>query len=176
MPNWENSGFNSFRLSQAQILRGLYHSRNIDYAFMIWEDFVYQVEHKNHKKSNEMNTKAYKEYYACATREAAPKPKVSARRKRSGSDTSITPPTAITTPTTTIAVTPRLTAAAKGKQPAKAKSPSGPSELAKTEAQQLKIILRRSRQETYISQLGGSGTDEGTGSKPGVPDVPFDDS
>nr|GFC17606.1 hypothetical protein [Tanacetum cinerariifolium] len=28
------------------------------------------------------NTKAYKEYYACATREAAPKPKASARRKR----------------------------------------------------------------------------------------------
>nr|GEW26049.1 hypothetical protein [Tanacetum cinerariifolium] len=113
------------------------------------EDFVYQVEHKNQKKSNEMyyprftkviihhfmtkkpsiprrnkvnwhyvrddilfstikvvsrhqntqqysailpieltndeirNTKAYKEYYACTTREAAPKPKASARRKRS---------------------------------------------------------------------------------------------
>nr|GFB71989.1 hypothetical protein [Tanacetum cinerariifolium] len=61
------------------------------------------------------NTKAYKEYYACATREAAPKPKASAKRKRSGSDTSITPPTAITTLTTTGAVTLRLTAAAKGK-------------------------------------------------------------
>nr|GEY20552.1 hypothetical protein [Tanacetum cinerariifolium] len=48
------------------------------------------------------NTKAYKEYYACATGEAAPKPKKSARRKKSGSDTSITPPTAITTPTTTL--------------------------------------------------------------------------
>nr|GFD53976.1 hypothetical protein [Tanacetum cinerariifolium] len=64
-------------------------------------------------------TKAYKEYYACATGEAAPKPKASARRKRSGSDTSITPPTAITTPTVATAL--RLTAAAKGKQPAKAK-------------------------------------------------------
>nr|GEV89292.1 hypothetical protein [Tanacetum cinerariifolium] len=189
----KSSGFNSFRLSQAQILWGLYHRRNIDNAFLIWENFVYQAEHKNHKKSNEMyyprftkviihhfmskdlsiprrnkvnwhyvrddmifstikvvsrhqntqqygvmlpieltndeirNTKAYKEYYACTTREAAPKPKASARRKRSGSDTSITPPTAITTSTTTIA-------------------------------------------------LGGSGTDEGTGSKTGVSDVPFDDS
>nr|GEZ75330.1 hypothetical protein [Tanacetum cinerariifolium] len=36
------SGFDSFRLSQAQILWGLYHSRNIDYAFLILEDFVYQ--------------------------------------------------------------------------------------------------------------------------------------
>nr|GFC68243.1 hypothetical protein [Tanacetum cinerariifolium] len=43
--------------------------------------------------------------------------------KRSGSDTSITPPTAIPTPITTVAIAPRLTAAAKGKQPAKAKSP-----------------------------------------------------
>nr|GEX37437.1 hypothetical protein [Tanacetum cinerariifolium] len=68
-------------------------------------------------------------------REAAPKPKASEKRKRSGSDTSITPPTAITTPTTTIAITPRLTAAANGKQPAKAKSPSDPSELARAEAQ-----------------------------------------
>nr|GEX74341.1 hypothetical protein [Tanacetum cinerariifolium] len=32
------------------------------------------------------NTKAYKEYYACATGEAAPKPKTSARRKRSDTD------------------------------------------------------------------------------------------
>nr|GFA53938.1 hypothetical protein [Tanacetum cinerariifolium] len=68
------------------------------------------------------NTKAYKEYYACATREAAPKLKASARRKRSGSDTSITPPTAITTPTTTVAIAPRLTAAAKGKQQPKPKA------------------------------------------------------
>nr|GFD51366.1 hypothetical protein [Tanacetum cinerariifolium] len=59
------------------------------------------------------NTKAYKEYYACATREAAPKPKASARRKRSNSDTSITPPTAIPTPITTVAAAPRLTAVQK---------------------------------------------------------------
>nr|GFC99743.1 hypothetical protein [Tanacetum cinerariifolium] len=73
----------------------------------------------------------------------------------------------------TIAATPKLTAAAKGKQPAKAKSPSDPSELTRTEAQQLKIVLRRSRQKTHISQHG---TDKGTGSKPGVPDIPSDDS
>nr|GFD48665.1 hypothetical protein [Tanacetum cinerariifolium] len=122
------------------------------------------------------NTKAYKEYYACATGEAAPKPKATARRKRSDSDTSITPLTAIPTPITTIVAAPRLTATVKGKQPAKAKSPSDPSEAARTEAEQLKIVLRRSRQETQISQHGGSSTDEGTGSKPGVLDVPSDDS
>nr|GFB88200.1 hypothetical protein [Tanacetum cinerariifolium] len=84
------------------------------------------------------NTKAYKEYYACATGEAAPKPKASARRKRGGSASSTTPPTLIATPTpiTTIVATPRLTAAAKGKQPAKATSPTDPSEIERTEAKQ----------------------------------------
>nr|GFC46442.1 hypothetical protein [Tanacetum cinerariifolium] len=203
----KSTGFDSLRLSQAQILWGLYHKRNVDYAFLIWEDLVYQVEHKNQKKSNEMyyprftkviihhfitkkpsilrrnivnwhyvrddipfstikvvvsrhqntqeygailpieltnedirNTRAYKEYYACATGEATPKPKASARRKRGGSDSSTTPPTVVASPTpiTTVAAAPR--------------------------------------QETHISQHGGSGTDERTGSKPGVPDVPSDDS
>nr|GEW71718.1 hypothetical protein [Tanacetum cinerariifolium] len=217
----KTSGYDSLRLSQAQILCGLYHKRNVGYAFLIWEDFVYQVEHKNHKKSNEMyyprftkviihhfmlkdlsiprrnkvnwhyvrddfmfstiklvskhqttqqfgvmlpieltneeiwNSKAYKEYYAIATGEAAPNPKASVRRTSGDSNTSITPPTAIATPRPTAAATLRLTAATKGKQIArapKAKSLSAPSEP------------------------GGSGTDEGTGSKPRVPDVPTDES
>nr|GEX95789.1 retrovirus-related Pol polyprotein from transposon TNT 1-94 [Tanacetum cinerariifolium] len=228
----KTSGYDSLRLSQAQILWGLYHKRNVDYAFLIWEDFVYQVEHKNHKKSNEMyyprfikviihhfmskdlsiprrkkvnwhyvrddfmfstiklvsrhqttqqfgvmlpieltneeirNSKAYKEYYAIATGEAAPKPKSSARRTRGGFDTSITPPTATTTPRPTAVAPPRLTAAAKGKQTAKApkaKSLSALSEVDMTEAQQLKLATRLSMQQSHISQPGGSSTDEGTG-------------
>nr|GFA05384.1 hypothetical protein [Tanacetum cinerariifolium] len=182
--------FFSLRLSQAQILLGLYHRRNVDFAFLIWEDLVYQVEHKNQKKSNEMyyprftkviihhfmtknpsiprrnrvnchyvrddvlfstikvvsrhqttqqygailpielttedikNTKSYKEYYACATGEATPKPKASARKKKGGSAASTTPPTLISTPTptTTVVATPRLSAAAKGKQPTRARN------------------------------------------------------
>nr|GEW55586.1 hypothetical protein [Tanacetum cinerariifolium] len=33
---------------------GLYHKRNVDFAYLMWEDFVYQVEHKDTKKSNEI--------------------------------------------------------------------------------------------------------------------------
>nr|GEZ72390.1 hypothetical protein [Tanacetum cinerariifolium] len=80
------------------------------------------------------NTAAYKEYYACATGVASPKPKASARKKRGDSDTSLTSPIATPTPITT--ATP----------------------------------------ETHISQHGGSSTNEGTGSKPGVPDVQSDES
>nr|GEZ39942.1 hypothetical protein [Tanacetum cinerariifolium] len=124
------------------------------------------------------NTKAYKEYYACATREAAPKPKASARKKKGGSASSTTPPTPIATPTptTTVVAAPRLSAAAKGKQPAIERNPTEPSDVERTEAEQLKIVLRRSRQETHISQQRGSGTDEGICSRPGVLDVPSDDS
>nr|GFC15734.1 hypothetical protein [Tanacetum cinerariifolium] len=63
-------------------------------------------------KQNIKNTKAYKEYYACATGEAAPKPKASARRKKGGSDSSTTPPTAVASPRpiTTVAAASRLTA------------------------------------------------------------------
>ncbi|GJS25212.1 hypothetical protein Tco_0453844 [Tanacetum coccineum] len=32
---------------------GMYHKKNVDYAYLLWEDFVYQVENKNVKKSNE---------------------------------------------------------------------------------------------------------------------------
>nr|GFB41406.1 hypothetical protein [Tanacetum cinerariifolium] len=50
----KSSGYDSLRLSQAQILWGLNHKGNVDYAYLMWEDFVYQVKHKGHKKSNEM--------------------------------------------------------------------------------------------------------------------------
>nr|GEW19913.1 hypothetical protein [Tanacetum cinerariifolium] len=65
---------------------------------------------------NIRNTKAYKEYYACATREVAPKPKASARKKKGGSASSTTSPTPIATltPTTTVVAAPRLSAVAKG--------------------------------------------------------------
>nr|GEX62537.1 hypothetical protein [Tanacetum cinerariifolium] len=117
------------------------------------------------------NTNAYKEYYAIATRAAPPKPKASTRRTRNSFDTSITPPTATASP--------KLTASAKGKQTAKAsksKSLSALSKVAMTKAQQLKLVTKRSMQQIHISQASGSGTDEGTGSIPGVPDAPSDES
>nr|GFC78698.1 hypothetical protein [Tanacetum cinerariifolium] len=76
-----------------------------------------------------------------------PKPKASVKRTRSSSDTSITPSTA--------AESPRLKAFAKGKQPAKAS---------------------KAKSLSTLSEPSGSGTDEGNGSKPGVPDVPTDES
>nr|GFA98953.1 hypothetical protein [Tanacetum cinerariifolium] len=183
----KSSGVDSFRLFQAQMLWGFYHRIKIDFAYLIWEDFVYQVvsRHQTTQQYGAIlpielttdeirNSKAYKEYYACAMGEAAPKPKASARKKKGDSASSTTSPTP--TPTTTVDSAPRLSATAKGKQPSIATTPVEPIDVQRTEAEQLKIVLKRSKQETHISQQSGSGTDEGTGSKLGVPDVPSDDS
>nr|GEU99878.1 monodehydroascorbate reductase [Tanacetum cinerariifolium] len=209
----------------------------VDFAYLMWEDFVYQVKHKDTKKSNEMyyprftkviihhfmskdpsipsrnkvnwhyvrddhmfsmiklvskhqntqqfsallpieltnkdirNSNAYKENYAVATGSTPPKPKASVRKTRSSFDTTITPPTATAGP--------RLTIFEKGKQAAKAskaKSLSSLFKVAMTEAQQLKLATKRSLQQTRISQASGLGVDEGTGTLPGVPDVPTDES
>nr|GEU82710.1 hypothetical protein [Tanacetum cinerariifolium] len=104
------------------------------------------------------NSNAYKEYYAIATGAAPPKPKASVRRTKSSFDTSITPPTTTAGP--------RLATSQKDKQVAKAskaKSLSALSVVAMTEAQQLKLITKRSWQQTYISHASSSGADEGTG-------------
>nr|GEW97360.1 hypothetical protein [Tanacetum cinerariifolium] len=102
----KTSGYNSLRLSQAQILWGLYHRRNVDFAYLMWEYFVYQVEHKDAKKSNEM-------YYPVAIGATPPKTKASVWKTQSSSDTTVTPPPSAVAGT-------RLSTSAKGKQPAKA--------------------------------------------------------
>nr|GEV67630.1 hypothetical protein [Tanacetum cinerariifolium] len=193
-----------------RLIDGMYHKKNVDYAYHLWEDFVYQVEHKDAKKSNEMyylrftkviihyfmtkdpsiprrnkfdvmlpieltnkairNSKAYKEYYAVASGAAPPKTKASVRKTKSSFDTTITPQTAAGT---------RLSTSTKGKQPAKAskeKSLTMLSEVAMTEAEQIKLAIKKSLQQTHISQASGSGADEGTGVIPGVPDIPTEES
>nr|GFA73938.1 hypothetical protein [Tanacetum cinerariifolium] len=80
------------------------------------------------------NSNAYKEYYAVAAVATPSKPKASVRKTKSSSNTTVTPPTAVAGP--------RLSTSAKGKQPtttSKAKSLSALSEVAMTEAQQLKL-------------------------------------
>nr|GEX05085.1 hypothetical protein [Tanacetum cinerariifolium] len=108
------------------------------------EEILAFIRFLGHSVSIKTLTDAYKEYYAIATGEAAPKPKASARRTRT--------------------------------KASKAKSLSALSEVAMSEAQQLKLVTKRSMQQTYTSQPSGSGADKGTGSKPGVLNVPTDES
>ncbi|GJS87995.1 hypothetical protein Tco_0770631 [Tanacetum coccineum] len=221
--------YDSLRLSQAQILWGMYNKKNVDYAYLLWEDFIFQIENKNTKKGNAMyyprftklvinfvmdkdpsiprrnkvnwhyarddpmfttinvisrnedtqlygtilpvaltnedirNSKSYKEYYAIASGTIPPKTKGSKKKANTDTITKQKPPTA-----------PKEKKSGKGKQ--KTTELETISEANLTEAEQLKIITKRSRQETHSSHASGSGADEGTGVTPGVPDAPDYDS
>ncbi|GJV12561.1 hypothetical protein Tco_1354102 [Tanacetum coccineum] len=224
--------YDSLRLSQAQILWGMYNKKKVDYAYLLWEDFIYQIENKNTKKGNAMyyprftklvvnfvmdkdpsiprrnkvnwhyarddpmfttinvisrnedtqlygtilpvaltnedirNSESYKEYYAIASGKIPPKTKGSKKKADTDTTTKQKPPT--------IPKEKKEKKSGKGKQ--KAKELETISEAVLTEAEQLKIITKRSRKETHSSHASGSGADEGTGVTPGVPDAPDYDS
>nr|GFA50823.1 hypothetical protein [Tanacetum cinerariifolium] len=154
--------------------KGLYHKRNVDFAYLLWKDFIYQIEHKDAKKRNEMYypmfTKVIVHYFLSndpsiprrnkvnrhyvrddqslvAIGATPPKTKASVWKTKSSSDTTVTPPP-------TAAAGTRLSTSAKGKQPAKAskaKSLTALSEVAMIEAEQLKLATKRSLQQTHIS-------------------------
>ncbi|GJT45119.1 hypothetical protein Tco_0953834 [Tanacetum coccineum] len=221
--------YDSLRLSQAQILWGMYNKKNVDYAYLLWEDFIFKIENKNTKKGSAMyyprftklvvnyvmekdpsiprrnkvnwhyarddpmfttinvisrneatqlygailpvsltnedirNSESYKEYYARASGTIPPKTKGSKKKANTVIITQQKPPTA-----------PKEKKSGKGKQ--KTTELENISEADLTEAEQLKIITKRSRQETHSSHASGSGADEGTGVIPGVPDAPDYDS
>ncbi|GJT44153.1 hypothetical protein Tco_0952868 [Tanacetum coccineum] len=224
--------YDSLRLSQAQILWGMYNKKNVDYAYLLWEDFIYQIENKNTKKGNAMyyprftklvvnfvmdkdpsiprrnkvnwhyarddpmfttinvisrnedtqlygtilpvaltnedirNSESYKEYYAIASGTIPPKTKGSKKKADTDTTTKQKPPT--------VPKEKKEKKSGKGKQ--KTTELETISEAVLTEAEQLKIITKRSRKETHSSHASGSGADEGTGVTPGVPDAPDYDS
>ncbi|GKD74881.1 hypothetical protein Tco_1333163 [Tanacetum coccineum] len=111
-------------------------------------------------------SKAYKTYYAFATRKAIPKPKYVRRSTKEKPEQA---PEASSGK--------RLKATAKGTKSGKKKQPAkgleSLSEIAFSKAKHMKLAIERSKTQLYSSQPSGSGTHEGTGITPGVPDVPI---
>nr|GEY15263.1 retrovirus-related Pol polyprotein from transposon TNT 1-94 [Tanacetum cinerariifolium] len=191
----KSSGYDSLRLPQAQILWGLYHKRNVDFAYLMWEDFVYQVEHKDTKKSNEMYypqfTKVIIHHFMSKDLSIPRRNKVNwhyvrddhmfstiklVSRHQNTQEFGALLPIELTNKeirnsnaykeyyAVATGVAPPKPKAS-GKQAAKAskaKSLSSLSEVAMTETQQLKLVIKRSLLQTHISQASGSGADEGT--------------
>ncbi|GKE43961.1 hypothetical protein Tco_1471245 [Tanacetum coccineum] len=50
----KTTGLERLRLSRAQLLWGMYYNKHIDYVYLLWEDFMFQVENKDSKKNNDM--------------------------------------------------------------------------------------------------------------------------
>ncbi|GKC73019.1 hypothetical protein Tco_1118902 [Tanacetum coccineum] len=204
--------YDSLRLSQAQILWGMYNKKNVDYAYLLWEDFIFKIENKNTKKGSAMyyprftklvvnyvmekdpsiprrnkvnwhyarddpmfttinvisrneatqlygailpvaltnedirNSESYKEYYARASGTIPPKTKGSKKKANTDAIPKLKPPTA-----------PKEKKSGKGKQ--KTAELETISEADLTEAEQLKIITKRSRQETHSSHANDDGDD-----------------
>ncbi|GJW07544.1 hypothetical protein Tco_1569967, partial [Tanacetum coccineum] len=225
------TGIDTLHLSRAQILWGLYHQKNVDYVYLLWEDLVYQIENKESRKNKYMfyprftkviinhfmsqdqsiprrnkvdwhmanddpilttmrfipqhevvqkygailpdnlttqamkESEAYKTYYAFATRKAIPKPKYVRRSTKEKPEQA---PEA--TSGKRLKATAKVTKSGKKKQPAKGLETL--SEIALSEAEQMKLAIERSKTQLHSSQPSGSGAHEGTGVTPGVPDVP----
>nr|GEU55222.1 hypothetical protein [Tanacetum cinerariifolium] len=135
----KTTGHDSLCLSRAQILWGLYHNKNVDYVFLLWEDLVYQtiqiygaILPKQLTNQAMIESEAYKTYYAYAT----------AKVPKSG----------------------------KKKLPAHGLETL--SEIALSEAEQMKITTKRSMTQFHVSHASDSGAHEGTSFKPGVLDAP----
>ncbi|GKD96298.1 hypothetical protein Tco_1380195, partial [Tanacetum coccineum] len=112
------------------------------------------------------NSESYKEYHAIASGMIPPKTKGS--KKKADIDT-ITKQKSPTDPK-------EVKEKKSGKGKLKTTKLETISKADSTEAEQHKIITKRSRQETHSFHASGSGADEGTGVTPGVPDAPDYDS
>ncbi|GKA44316.1 hypothetical protein Tco_0737040 [Tanacetum coccineum] len=140
-----------------------------------------------------LESNAYKTYYTFASGEKAPIQKYV--RKKADPDTSPKQKHVQATKGTRLKSKAKVAKPDKKKQPAKkpkAKGLAVLSEVALTKAEQLKLATERSKTQFHSSHTSGSGdgvdtqskvsdeqqqksssTDEGTGTRPGVPDVPI---
>ncbi|GJS84364.1 hypothetical protein Tco_0750905 [Tanacetum coccineum] len=120
-----------------------------------------------------LKSEAYMTYRAYATGEKTPKPKTT--KKKADSEASLKTKTTQATKGNRIKSSAKGDKAAKKKQPAETSMDKGLtmlSDVALTEAEQLKLVIKRSKTQTHSSHASCSGVNEGTGVKPRVPDVP----
>ncbi|GJV52916.1 hypothetical protein Tco_1448657 [Tanacetum coccineum] len=110
-------------------------------------------------------SEAYKIYHDLGTRKVLPKPKYVRRSSRTKTDETAKPSSGKRVKTT-------AKVAKSGKKKQLALGLETLSDIALTEAEQMKLSIERSKTQIHLSQPSGSGTHEGTGVTPGVPDVP----
>ncbi|GKB24482.1 hypothetical protein Tco_0863883 [Tanacetum coccineum] len=110
-------------------------------------------------------SEAYKTYHDLTTGKVQPKPKYVRRSSRSKTEQAPKPSTG-----KRVKATAKVAKSGKKKQPAPGLETL--SDIALTEAEQMKIATKRSLIQTHSSHASSLGSHEGTGVTPGVPDVP----
>ncbi|GKB60963.1 hypothetical protein Tco_0917149 [Tanacetum coccineum] len=188
--------YDSLRLSQAQILWGMYNKKSVDYAYLLWEDFIFKIENKSMKKGSAMyyprftkivvnyvmekdpsiprrnkvnwhyarddpmfttinvisRNEATQLYGAILPRTIPPKTKGS--KKKANTDA---------IPKLKLSTAPKKQKSGTGKQ--KTSELENISEADLTEAEQLKIVIKRSRQETHSSHASVRISEDATDAK-----------
>ncbi|GJY75325.1 hypothetical protein Tco_0480441 [Tanacetum coccineum] len=107
-------------------------------------------------------SEAYKTYYDLATRKVQPKPKYVRRSSRTKIDEAHKPSSGKTVKAT-------AKVAKSGKKKQQAPGLEALSDIALTEAEQMKLAIERSKTQLHISQPSGSGAHEGTVYTQGFP-------
>ncbi|GJS43216.1 hypothetical protein Tco_0568259 [Tanacetum coccineum] len=161
-----------------------YNKKNVDYAYLLWEDFIFKIENKNTKKGNAMY---YPRFTKLVVNYVMEKDPSIPRRNKVNWHYARDDPMLKQDIRQTLNPTREYYAMASGTFLTKTKgaresnTDAIPKQLSSTaprkrKAEQLKIVIKRSRLETHSSHASGSGADEGTGITPGVPDAPDYDS
>nr|GEV02539.1 hypothetical protein [Tanacetum cinerariifolium] len=136
---------------------GMNHKKNVDFAYLMWEDFVYQVEHKDAKKSNEMYYPRDDQMFTMI--------KLVSRHQTTQQFGVMLPVELTNEDIRNSEAYKEYYADASGAAPPKTKA-----------SVRKPKTMKRSLQQTHISQASSSNADEGTGIIPGVPDVPSEES
>ncbi|GKA23649.1 hypothetical protein Tco_0709682 [Tanacetum coccineum] len=134
--------YDSLRLSQAQILLGGVHKRRNEDTQLYGAILPTELTNEDIRISE-----SYKEYHAIASGKIPPKTKGSKKKADTDTTTKLKPPT--------VPKEKKEKTSGKGKQ--KAKELETIPEAIMTEAEQLKIITKRSRKETIAFCSGGGG-------------------
>nr|GEW30944.1 hypothetical protein [Tanacetum cinerariifolium] len=154
----KTTGLDSLCLSRAQIIWGMYHKKNVDYVYLLWEDLVYQVENTNSKKNINMCyprfTKVIIDYFITSIsktkyKKKADKPDISSKSK-----------TAPASKGSRLKSSEKVAKTAKKKQPATMPKTKGLvvlSKVALSEAKQIKLATKRRKKDFHMSHASGSG-------------------
>ncbi|GKE14611.1 hypothetical protein Tco_1422188 [Tanacetum coccineum] len=148
---------------------GMFYKKNIDYVYLLWEDLLFQIENKEAKKINKMSyprfTKIIIDYFMSISRRnkmfwhtARDDTMFSSMRCISRHED--TQKSIQATKGTKIKSKAKVAKSDKKKQPAKkpkAKGLAVLSEVALTEAEQLKLATKRSKIQFHSSHASGSG-------------------
>ncbi|GJX92077.1 retrovirus-related pol polyprotein from transposon TNT 1-94 [Tanacetum coccineum] len=154
----KTTGIDSLRLSRAQIIWGMYHKKNI-YGDILPDELTNQ---------DMKDSEAYKQYYAVASGAEPPRAKIKYKKK---ADEPVTPSkkkTASASKGSRIKSSAKMAKSNKKKQPATKQKSKGLivlSEVALSEADQIKLATKRSKKYFHMSHARA-------GDAPEVLDVP----